>query len=149
MGLAIKETNFTEVEKLKPKVIYESFFYSGGTLGGINRRTEGYVTEQKGGGVRGAVTWLSRQSRRNLLRTLYKVDRTDLAPHEVKFITLTHDGDTELRSKITGPEHKRQLKVFTQWLQRNYGGCGIWKFELGVGVGVGIRVGVGLSLIHI
>ena len=54
---------------------YQMFKYQGGTLGGFERLRNGtYKNKQIGGGTRGSVTWLSKQSRRNLLKTLYRID---------------------------------------------------------------------------
>ena len=114
-------------------VKYEMFKYKGGTLGGFVRSSNfQYKNKQYGGGVRGNVNWLSKQSRRNLLKNLYRIDRSQIDPDEVKFITLTYDGNNDKNSKITGRQYKNQLRVFTQYLLRNYGGCGLWKFELGI-----------------
>ena len=99
----------------------------------LQKQKHGYVAQQKGGGIRGGVWWLSRASRFNLMKTLHQIDRQLANENEVIFVGLTYDEDGELRTNTTGKEYKRHLELFTKWLERKHPKCfGVWKWELGV-----------------
>lgn len=65
-----------------------------------------------------------------LLRALAKLDRSGISINNVIFITLTYSELTENNKGISGREYKRHLKNITQAISREYGGFGVWRWEL-------------------
>ena len=59
-----------------------------------------------------------------LLRALAKLDRSGISINNVIFIT---NGNNK---GISGREYKRHLKNITQAISREYGGFGVWRWEL-------------------
>lgn len=102
---------------------------NGGTYCSMEKRNSERKTEQTGGGQRGDVLGFSRGSRKRLLRTMAKLDRSSIPHNKVLFITLTYDEDTEKNIKITGREYKRHLKNMTHSITRKFGGFGVWRYE--------------------
>ena len=102
---------------------------NGGTFVQLQKYDSDRPTLPIGGGERGEVLGFSRGSRKRLLRTMAKLDRTSIPQKQVLFITLTYDQDTEKNTKITGREYKRHLKNITQAIIRKFGGFGIWRYE--------------------
>jgi len=90
--------------------------------GSIIRSTKDRKCVAIGGGKRGKIKGFSKQSRHRLMETIAFVKREAELPN---FVTLTYPDDFPTVSRA-----KRDLKIFTQRLQRKYPGAGgIWKLE--------------------
>jgi len=88
----------------------------------ILKVTRGGIKKINHGGKRGKINGFSRASRRRLLYTIARIKREATLP---LFVTLTYP------DKFPNPARsKRDLKIFTQRLKREYPGSGlIWKLE--------------------
>ncbi len=105
-------------------------FSDGGTFGSLEKETEGVKNPYYGGGIRNVITDLSISSRRNLLKTMYQINKNKIDKGDVKFITLTYDENTDKNKLLDGITYKRHLKNLTHSITRKYGGFGVWRFEL-------------------
>ena len=103
---------------------------SGGTYASIERKNSDRPLAQIGGGIRGNTYGMSYASRKRLLNAMAKLDRCSIDQKEVLFVTLTYDEKTSINKLIRGREYKRHLKNITQAITREYGGFGVWRFEL-------------------
>ena len=104
-------------------------FASGGTYASLERKGSS-LTPQIGGGIRGNTYGMSYASRKRLLNAMAKLDRCSIDQREVLFLTITYDELTSRNKLIRGTEYKRHLKNITQAIIREYGGFGVWRWEL-------------------
>lgn len=100
---------------IRPKVVFR-------VNSSILKTTKGETFEQKGGGKRGRINGFSRQSRYRLMQTIGGVCRDAELPN---FVTITYPDNFP-----TVEQSKRDLKIFTQRLDRRFPQAGwIWKLE--------------------
>lgn len=111
---------------------YRGVIANGGQVARIIRKKHGWENPapNTNGETRGCITGLTAGSRKSLMDTLKMLDKTTLDQQNVKFITLTYDGDTEKHLKMKGKDYKKHLKNITHAMLRKYGGFGVWRFEL-------------------
>ena len=105
-------------------------FALNGTYVKLERQDTSVSTQQIGGGIRGNTYGMSFASRKRLQNKVAKIDQCELPESKVLFITLTYDEDTKKNKLIRGKEYKRHLKNITQAITREFGGFGIWRWEL-------------------
>ena len=131
LGLELLSSNpmMDETQETDKDIGHRVKVAHGGSLVQVEKYSD-KVNHQVGGAIRQAITSFSRSSRNNLLRHIWSLDRTLLEDKDTLFLTLTYDGDTEKNKWITGVEYKRHLKNITTAIQREYGGFGVWKWEL-------------------
>ena len=106
-------------------------FAEGGTWHSVTKvNYSGSKNERTGGGLRKETTVFTYGSQGRFRSSLTKINQDVYDHSQVRFITLTYDGNTEKNKWIVGKEYKRHLKNITQAITRKYGGFGLWKWEL-------------------
>ena len=105
-------------------------FALNGTYVKLQRQNTSFKTKQIGGGIRGNTYGMSWSSKKRLQNSVAKIDQSKLPKSKVLTFTLTYDENTEKNKLIRGREYKRHLKNITQAITREYGGFGIWRWEL-------------------